>query len=269
MSITTLAGLEAAPKTRIAAGGVSFSCLTDAYFMRALGSVVPPATAAISLVAAGSGGGLLSNGAAGFFPYPATDSSVFSMDCAWASTTSFGSVALYDFVWGASGFVANTGSAQAVTGFPALTRPDSAGTGLELFLGVISGAASTSTLVSVDYTSSAGTPSRTASLLFGATTYLGTGNRLLPFKLQDGDKGVQSVESMTIGTSLASAGSLCLLLGRRVAVAQLALRGVEAKRADFFRVGGTPIGDSGALQLVTLGGSDTVNLYADIVLAHG
>lgn len=266
--ITTLAGLEAAPKSVIPLGGITFNGNASAYFIPALSVAIPPTRSMISLVAAGSGGGLLSNGSAGFIPYNATDSCIYSFNCSWANTA-FHSVALYDFVWGATGFVGNIGTPQAVTGFPALTRPDANGTGLELFLGVQTASSNTSTLISADYTNSAGVTGRTATLLFGATTNLQNVQRSMPFRLQDGDTGVKSVQSITIATPQAVAGVLCLLLGRRLTSAPLMPTGTRARKHDFFRSGGVQIGASAALQIVSPTGGGTAAMFGELILAHG
>ncbi|HRK46451.1 MAG TPA: hypothetical protein PK324_12550, partial [Nocardioides sp.] len=66
----------------------------------------------------------------------------------------------------------------------------------------------------ISYTNSDGTAGRTGTIpSFPATAAAGT---LVPFMLQAGDRGVRSIQSITLGTSLVS-GTVHLLLLRHLA----------------------------------------------------
>jgi hypothetical protein len=68
----------------------------------------------------------------------------------------------------------------------------------------------------ISYTNSDGTAGRTGTMAsFPATAALGT---FVPFQLQAGDKGVRSIESITLGTSMVT-GTVHLVLYREVAKA--------------------------------------------------
>lgn len=278
MTITTKAALDAAPKSRhsinyssgvqqAVASSVRYQCVAmQSATGNQRGVVATPA-------AASSGGTLWSNGNAGFLLFPAADSVVYSVATSGAETSDGPArMALYDFVWGASGFVGNSGSAQAVTGFPALSRPDADGTGLELFLFVKTASSATSTGITVDYTNTAGTTGRTATLMLngGVTTVLNTAGALLPFKLQDGDLGVKSIQGMTIAVSQAVAGALWLVLGKRVCT--FTAQGADATgsvEADAFTLGLQPVPSDAALAVVGLVSGFRYNGAVEISLAHG
>ena len=81
------------------------------------------------------------------------------------------------------------------------------------------GLAAVASNATVNYTNSAGTASRTATLtaIVGsqapATPVIGT---LIWFNLQAGDKGVRSIEGITLGTSWVS-GTISLMITRDIA----------------------------------------------------
>lgn len=137
---------------------------------------------------------------------------------------------LVDLVWYNTGIVVTTTTAQAITTptFPARDiNGGAAGEGYNIAL--LTTTANTNAAVisntTVSYTNSAGTAGRTA-VFFGAvgfqapaTPVIGT---LMRFQLQAGDTGVQSIQSVTLGTSY-GAGALSLLVYRPLAVDGVAL----------------------------------------------
>jgi hypothetical protein len=131
---------------------------------------------------------------------------------------------LFDVVWVNDALVVTTTTAQTVNSvaFGARDVNGSAnGEGLMIGLlftgtGTNAGAISNST---ISYTNEQGTAGRTATLEAVAgmqipiTPLVGT---IVWFKLQAGDKGVRSIQTITLGTSL-GAGSISLLVARWVA----------------------------------------------------
>jgi hypothetical protein len=128
---------------------------------------------------------------------------------------------LWDVLWVNSGIVVTTTTAQTVDSVTLPARDDNGtvnGEGCQI--GLIWAAASTNgaaiTNSTVTYTNSAGTGSRTATLLAVAgdqippTPVIGT---VVWFQLAAGDTGVQSIQSITLGTSLVT-GSVSLIIAR-------------------------------------------------------
>jgi hypothetical protein len=138
---------------------------------------------------------------------------------------------LYDVLWVNSGLAPATTTAQAIT-TPALPARDifGASNGEGCMIGLLVGVATTNAAVvynsTVNYTNSAGTNSRTATLInsagymIPATAVAGT---IVWFALQAGDTGVKSIEGITLGTTLAPSGSptIFLLIARILTVSYL------------------------------------------------
>jgi len=130
----------------------------------------------------------------------------------------------FDVLWVNTALVVTTTTAQAIT-TPTLPARDINGStnGEGCMIAMLFTAAATNAAVitntTVSYTNSAGTAGRTATLsaIVGsqipATPVIGT---LIWFNLQAGDKGVQSIQSVTLGTSLVT-GSISMLITRDIA----------------------------------------------------
>lgn len=121
--------------------------------------------------------------------------------------------ALWDYLWVNTGVVVTTTTAQTINSvaFPARDlNGTSDGKGVQLAL-LVTGATTNAgavTTITVSYTNSDGVPGRTGTIpSFPATATVGT---VVPVRLAAGDMGVRSVQSITLGTTLA-AGSVSLL----------------------------------------------------------
>lgn len=139
-----------------------------------------------------------------------------------ASSTGVG--ILVDVLWVNNGLVVTTLVAQAVNSvaFPAR---DSNGTvnGNGCKVGILVVTATTNaaaiTTITMSYTNQAGTAGRTATMSsFPATCTAGS---VIYFQLQAGDTGVQSIQSVTLGTSMVT-GAISLIVIRELA--RVALR---------------------------------------------
>lgn len=103
---------------------------------------------------------------------------------------------------------------QAVSALALPTRATGA-TDVELWVEIFTLAGTTaSASVTASYTNQAGTAGRTATLIGGFPASGTPLNRSYQMALQAGDTGVQSVQSLTIGTSTATAGNIGLVLRR-------------------------------------------------------
>lgn len=127
---------------------------------------------------------------------------------------------LVDIIWYNTGAVVTTTTAQAIT-VPASSKParDTYGTtnGDGWQIGILVTTATTNagaiTNMTCSYTDSDGNAGNTATIAsFPATAVIGT---FVPFLLAAGDRGVRSVESLTLGTSLVT-GAVSLVIYRNI-----------------------------------------------------
>jgi hypothetical protein len=143
----------------------------------------------------------------------------------------------FDCLWVNSGIVVTTTTAQNIT-MPTLPARDVNGTtnGEGCQIAMLVTTANTNAAVitntTVSYTNSDGTAGRTATLsaIVGsqipATPVIGT---LIWFNLAAGDKGVRSIQSITLGTSL-GAGAVSLMVTRDIATIGTTIPNVTAQK---------------------------------------
>jgi hypothetical protein len=144
----------------------------------------------------------------------------------------------FDVLWVNTGLVVTTTTAQAIA-MPTLPARDVNGTtnGEGCMIAMLFTAAATNAAAisnaTVSYTNSAGVSGRTATLTSGiagsqipATPVIGT---LIWFNLAAGDKGVQSIQSVTLGTSLVT-GSISMMIARDLATIGTTLPNVSAQK---------------------------------------
>jgi hypothetical protein len=124
-----------------------------------------------------------------------------------------GTFILADVVWVNTGLVVTTTTAQTITQ-PTLPLRDNLGTsnGFGIGAGILVTTATTNagavTNMTLTYTNSAGVAGRTATITtFPATATIGT---FVPFQLAQGDIGIRSIQSITLGTSLVT-GAISLI----------------------------------------------------------
>jgi hypothetical protein len=144
---------------------------------------------------------------------------------------------LFDCLWVNSGLAITTTTAQSIT-TPTLPARDINGTtnGEGCMIAILCttavGLAAVASNATVTYTNSDGTGSRTATLtaIVGsqapATPVIGT---LIWFNLQAGDRGVRSIQSITLGTSWVS-GSISLMITRDIATIGTTIPNVNAQK---------------------------------------
>lgn len=105
-------------------------------------------------------------------------------------------------------------TAQTVNSVALPTRATSA-TDVELWLEIHTAIGATaSASVTASYTNQSGTAGRTATLIGGIPATGNQANRSYQLSLQAGDTGVQSVQSVTLGTSTGTAGAFGIVLRR-------------------------------------------------------
>ena len=183
-----------------------------------------------------------------------------------------GLLSLYDRLWHNSGIAVTTTTAQTINSaaWPARdiagsTNGDGVMVGIEVSTATTNGSAVTNT--TMDYTNEAGTASRTATIpSFPQTAQLGT---FIPFALAAGDKGVRSIQSVTLGTSYGG-GAIHLVAYRLIAT--LALSTSDVGFAIDAVSGGMPrmFNDSVPfLAILPQATPNSANIMGSLVYAHG
>jgi hypothetical protein len=136
---------------------------------------------------------------------------------AWYRASVAGGATLYDRLWHAGSVAMNALATTPLSSQPAITQrlPGASDyTGLEILLEINAAVSATATTVTVTYTNQAGVTGRTT----GATASLSglTNRRVVAMPLQAGDTGVQKIESVTVGGTVATTGSFNVVLARRI-----------------------------------------------------
>jgi hypothetical protein len=144
---------------------------------------------------------------------------------------------LFDCLWVNSGLGVTTTTAQAIT-TPTLPARDLNGTtngegcSIALYFSAASTLAAAGANLTVSYTNSDGTAGRTATLLaiagsqVPATPVVGT---IVFFNLAAGDRGVRSIQSITLGTSMLT-GTIHLMITRDIATIGTTIANVNAQK---------------------------------------
>lgn len=129
-----------------------------------------------------------------------------------------GGALLYDRVWHAGSVLATSLATTTFSGHPAYTQRLPGGNDyddLEILIEINTAFSATATTIAVGYTNQGGTTGRstgaTASLSGFAT------RRIIRMPLQAGDKAPQRIDSVTVGGTVATAGSFNVILARRLA----------------------------------------------------
>lgn len=132
-----------------------------------------------------------------------------------------GTFIIYDRLVHTSGLVGNVATAQTVNSV-ALTR-NTTGEEVECWLEWYTATGATATTATVSYTNEQGTSGRTGVATTVASMIVG---QVLPVTLQAGDKGVRSVQSVTLAASTGTAGNFGVTLVRRVVHIPISLANV-------------------------------------------
>lgn len=199
--------------------------------------------------AASSGGTLHVQTDIGFYNMGAPAGTRYLAKAEMTATQS-GVIHIYDRVWSCSGFNGTLTTAQAVTGFPSLTRPDSNGTGLAVWVECYTAIGATASNITVQYTNQAGTSGRNTVSTAMITSM--PANRMFPVPLQSGDTGVRSIQSITLSASTGTAGNFGVTLMKRIASIPVTLANVSNVQ-DFASLGLPSILDNTAINLIHQG----------------
>lgn len=271
MAITTLAGLAAGLQPPVYFQKPNISADTDvltSYFYAA-GS--PPAAVAPS---PGLNGAALTSYAGQIdFQNPASGNAYLAAVHLAASSGSVSGVwMLYDRLWHNSGINVTTTTEQAITSPTWPARDNNGATdGEGVFVLLEFSAGSTNapiTNTTLNYTNSAGTAGRTATLVAPAAL---NASSLLMFRLQDGDTGIRSVQGITLGTSYAT-GTMHLVAVRPIASPlPFPLYTEESAYYDAIALGFPRLYNDSVLFAAGYNGnvSAAPPCYATLIFAHG
>lgn len=169
-----------------------------------------PTAAGVPSTAAGQ---TLSRTSAGAMPIPAASGTSYLTSFQAVSTQATTYILADRLVETAtlSGIVTTAQTVNSV----ALPARASSATDVELWLEIYAALGSTAVAsVTASYTNQAGTAGQTATLVGGIPASGGTAQRSYLMSLQAGDTGVQSVQSVTLGTSTGTAGNFGIVLRR-------------------------------------------------------
>lgn len=228
--------------TNVAGGWVNLQRANNTSF----GQMAIPAVAS-------SGGTLHVSTEAGFFALPTPTGKRYLAKVEMTAAQA-GAIHVYDRVWSCSGFSGTVTTAQTVTGFPTLTRPDANGTGLEIWIECYTATGATASNITVQYTNQAGTSGRNTVSQAHITSM--PANRLYPVQLQSGDTGVRSIQSVTLSGTTGTAGNFGVTLMERIATIPLTLANIPNVQ-DFASLGFPSIMDNSAINLIHQGTTTT------------
>ena len=150
-----------------------------------------------------------------YFANPPAGQSTYLAKASVACGTTTAAINFFDLLWYNSGIVVTTTTAQTIN---SVTLPSRDMNGATNGIGVTAWlycqtATTNASTITISYTNSSGVSGRTGTIVLGGWPAAATAGTFLPFSLQNGDVGVQSIQTITLGTSLA-AGSVYLMLIR-------------------------------------------------------
>lgn len=171
-----------------------------------------------------------------------------------------GGLVLFDRIFGAGAVLMTSLATTTFSAQPAITTRLPGGNDygdLEILIELTTTVSATATTIAVGYTNEAGTTGRTtgaSASLSGFTT-----PRVIRMPLQAGDKGVQKIESVTVGGTVATAGAFNVILARRLA--EFDIRVVNALDSQAWDLLGAPqVFDSSCLWAVAQADSTSSGL---------
>lgn len=187
-----------------------------------------------------------------FFPDAGAGKQRYLTNVTMAATVA-SSFSLWDVLWVNSGIVVTTTTAQTINSVTLPARDvngttNGEGCAIGIYATAALGNAGVVSNSTVTYTNSAGTGSRTATLSatvpqnFPATPVIGT---VVWFELQAGDTGVQSIQSITLNTTLTS-GSLSVFIARKLVDVPVSVANVNFSK-DINAGYGVPLWDNACI----------------------
>lgn len=137
-------------------------------------------------------------------------SGVMRLARSYVSARQTGTIVIYDRLSHMSGLVGNVATAQTVN-TAALTRQTS-GVGVMAGIEIYTGIGSNARTFTCTYTNSAGTGSKTSAVCTIGGTDFQEARKFIPIPIASGDKGIQSIEDITLSLSTGTAGDFGITL---------------------------------------------------------
>lgn len=164
---------------------------------------------------------------AGQIPFPAASNNTYLARFSGIVSAQAGMLLLCDRLWHNSGISVTTTTAQTVNSVAWPARDDNgatSGVGVHIGLEVVTATGAGAATPSISYTNSGGTSGKTSTTVdtYVASSAIGSFYRLGE---ATGDVGVQSIQSVTLGTSMTS-GSVALVAYRVLATLEISAAGV-------------------------------------------
>jgi hypothetical protein len=176
-----------------------------------------------------------------------------------------GTLIIYDRLWHCSGFTTAAAATLPVT-TPGTINRYTDFTGIELWGEVYSAPGATGATWTCSYTNQAGTTGRTATYTHPANAE--SVGQMLPFLLDAGDTGVQSIASFTTSATSGTAGSIGVTLLKRLAEIPLC-PGVK-NALDVFSLGAPRIRNNACLAfMVQCSGTSTGVMSGSLIYSQG
>jgi len=160
-----------------------------------------------------------------------------------------GVLMLYDRLVQTGGLSGTVTTAQTVNSV-ALPSRGGGGDQVECWLEVHTAVGTTSVTATVTYTNEAGTSGRTGTTAIGAGSQA-AGMSFMPIKLQAGDKGVRSVQSVQLSATTGTAGNFGVTLRKRICDLTVFPSRWEAKDLDWLGLGLPPIDQDACIEIMS------------------
>jgi hypothetical protein len=263
MAITTLDGLIAANNQLLSFNKVSMTSKAAGYFQSLWTAAGLPTAGAAAGSVAGNAPSSSTIGALGFVN-PTGGALTYLTKVSNAMQTA-GTLILYDRLVHTSALSGILATAQTVNS-AALTRSTS-GEDVQLFLEWYTATGATAVTVTCSYTNSDGVAGRTSI----ATTVAASpvAGMMLPLPLQAGDKGVRSVQTVTLSATTGGAGNFGITLAKRIAEMPILIAS-GGLVLDPFALGMPKIENGACLALMELVSTATTGLITGTInLAQG
>ena len=184
-----------------------------------------------------------------------------------SSFVTAGTIHLYDMLWACSGFSGTVTTAQSVVSFSGMPTRNSTGVGAEIWVYCTTATGSTASNITVQYTNSSGVASRNTVSTAHITSM--PAFRMYQVPLQSGDVGVQSIQSITLSASTATAGSFGVIIMDRIASISTPVANVS-NVADFATLGMPTVSDGACLAFVHQGTTTSSGIImGQLTIAQG
>lgn len=217
MAITSLDGIIASASQHKSYGKVSMTAKAAGTFQSLWTAAGLPTAGAAAGTASGAA---CTSATAGALPFTNPTGGALTYLTKLSNTQqTIGTLILYDRLVHTSALSGTVATAQTVNS-AALTRYTT-GEDVELFLEVYTATGATAVNVTVSYTNSDGVAGRTSVSVPMQTSPVA--GQMIPIPLQSGDKGVRSVQSVTLSATTGTAGNFGITLMKRLVEAPIAI----------------------------------------------